>query len=386
MAGMAEPGRLRLVATCALGLEELLAGELRALGVAAIEAQRGAVKFAGSWRDVWRANWRLRTANRVLVVLGDWPAADGDALAAGARRLVVADRSWDGLAGERLFAPDRTLAIRATSSGSQMRDVRWLTLKTKDGLVDGQRDRFGRRSSIAKRDPDLALRVWLHRDHASLLLDTSGLSLDHRGYRRQSTEAPVREQIAAACVLASGWDGRGPVVDPMCGSGTLLAEAGWWALGWPPGNLRRFAFHRLPNFDREAWDDIRREPVPRPNPDVTLHGVDRDGEALHAARVNLAAARLADRTSLERGDAFSWTPPAGPGLVLVNPAWGERLDSDPAEWRRLGDLLKQRYAGWRAVVLAGDPDRGKHIGLKPSRRLPVQNGPIDARILVFELY
>jgi putative N6-adenine-specific DNA methylase len=233
----------------------------------------------------------------------------------------------------------------------------------------------------------VALRVWLHRDRASLLLDTSGESLDHRGYRRVTSAAPVREQLAAACVLASGWDGSGPVVDPMCGSGTLLAEAAAWALGLAPGRCRPgFGFERLPGFDPAKWLQVRREQIPAAGPGVRLHGVDRSPTAIAAARENLEAAGLGDRAQLTTGDADSFDPPRGPGLVVVNPAHGERLAEEQDQWPRLGDLLKHRYTGWRAVVLAGGPSRGRHIGLKPRSRIPVKNGPLDARILVFELY
>ena len=174
----------------------------------------------------------------------------------------------------------------------------------------------------------------------------------------------------------------------MCGSGTLLAEAAWLALGRAPGCLRTgWAFERLPNFDREAFAAIRAEPLPAPGPDVRLYGADTDREAIAAARLNLAQAGLGERARLAPADAFELEPPEGPGLLLVNPPYGERLEEEPAQWRRLGDLLKQRYAGWRAVVLAGGPSRGKQIGLRPRPpRIPVRNGPLDARILTFDLY
>jgi 23S rRNA G2445 N2-methylase RlmL len=375
-----EAPRLPLVATCALGLEEFVEGELRALGMAGIERRRAAVAFAGPWRDVWRANLWLRTANRVLVELGGWPAPDGEALYRGARRLAAGPLA-------ELLHPARSLAVRATASASVITDAQWAALKTKDGLVDGQRDRWGSRADVDRERPELALRLRLHEDRAALLLDTSGDPLDHRGYRAMSTVAPAREQLAAAMVLASGWDGRGPVVDPMCGSGTLLVEAAWLALGWPPGKLRLdWAFQRLPGFDSDAFAAVRAEPGPAPGPDVRLLGNDRDAAALAAARVSLERAGVLERATLVAGSAFDLEPPAGPGLVVVNPPHGARLDEDEGQWSRLGDLLKRRFAGWKAAVLAGGASRGKHIGLRPRRRIPVRSGALEARILVFELY
>ena len=379
---------LDLVATCALGLEEILADELRALDAAAVQTQTGAVAYAGDWPMVWRTNWRLRTANRVLVALDSWPADSGEAIEEGVKALVRdGRRAWDGLEAGELFQPHRTFAFRSTTRRSQVRDTRWVNLKAKDGLVDGQRLRYGRRGSVDRDDPDLHLRVLLQSDRATLLLDTSGEPLDRRGYRRQTTTAPVREQIAAACVLTSGWDGRGPVVDPMCGSGTLLAEAAWIALGRAPGSLRRrWAFERFPGFDAERFAAVRREPQPVPGPEVRIFGIDHSAEAIAAARHNLEAAGLTACATLTTGDGFAFEPPPGPGLLLVNPPFGERIEEDPAQWKRLGDLFKQRYKGWRAAVLAAGPSRGKHIGLRPSRRLPLRHGPLDARILVFEIY
>lgn len=371
----------RWVAICARGLEEILEREARAAGLAVEASEAGGVAFRGALADGLRANWRLRTANRVLLELASWPAADDDALYRGAREL---------LAGELavLLEPGRSFSIAATSGRSLVRDTRWIALKVKDGLVDGQRARFGARASVDRDDPDLALRVRLHADRATLLVDTSGEPLDRRGYRLETTAAPVREQLAAAAVLASGWDGRGPVVDPMCGSGTLLAEAGAIALGLAPNRLRaRWAFERLPGYDAQRFERIRAEPFPVPGPDVHLFGIDHDAQAIAAARRNLAAAGLAERAQVEAGDAFAFEPPPGPGLVAINPPYGERLGgSDDAAWRELGDLLKQRYRGWKAVVLAGGEGLGKQLGLKPVRRIPVRNGPLEARILVLDLW
>ena len=381
---------LRLIATCALGLEWILERELRENGFAGVSRERSAVSFTGGWIDVYRANWRLRSANRVLVELGAWDAPDDDALAAGATALVLGSRRWDGLSAGELFEPQRSFAIRATSSHSQVRDKRWVAVRVKDGIVDAQRRRYRKRATVDRDDPDLQLRVWLFRDRASLLLDTSGDSLDRRGYRVAAGPAPVREQVAAACVLAAEWDGKGPVVDPMCGGGTLLAEAGAYALGLAPGRLReRWGFERLPGFEVGVWRSVRNEPLPAPaaaGGAVQLLGIDADAEAVRAARANLRRAGLEDFARVDAGDAFAFEPPPGPGLLLINPPFGERLDPAEGQWPRIGDLMKQRYAGYKAVILAGDPAKGKHIGLKPRQRTPIRLGPLDAKILAFDVY
>jgi 23S rRNA G2445 N2-methylase RlmL len=394
------PPALRWVATCARGLEEILRDELRASGFAPPEdpdpgaregdgrprrAAVGGVEFRGDLAAGVRANWRLRTANRILLELASWPAPDDAALYAGARGL-LSSASPPELAG--LLDPARTFAVAATSSRSAVRDTRWIALRVKDGLVDAQRERFGRRASVARDSPDLALRLRLLDDRATLLLDSSGEPLDRRGYRVATTAAPLREQLAAAAILASGWDGRGPVVDPMCGSGTLLAEAGAISAGLAPNRLRsRWAFERLPGYAGDLLERARSEPFVAPDPGAPLLGADLDPEAVAAARLNLRAAGLEARARLVAGDGFELSPPEGPGLIAVNPPHGGRLaGAEPAAWRRLGDLLKQRYRGWRAVVVAGDPELGKQLGLRPVRRIPVWNGPLEARIVVLDLY
>jgi 23S rRNA G2445 N2-methylase RlmL len=328
----------------------------------------------------------------VVLELASWPAGDDDALYRGAFALVEESASGgEGSAASRpysdLFEPSRSFAVQATSSRSAIRDTNWIALRVKDALVDAQRRRYGARSSVDRRQPDLALRLRLLADRATLSLDLAGEPLDRRGYRMSGIGAPLREQLAAAALLAAKWDGRGPVLDPMCGSGTLLAEAGAMALGLAPNRLRvHWAFERLPGFDRALFEAVRAEPIPRPDPAVKLYGFDSDAGAIAAARANLDAAGLGAHAELSRGDAFELEPPAAAGLLVVNPPYGERMASSAAEWRRLGDLLKRRYRGWRAVVVAGDESLGRELGLRPKQRIPFWNGKIEGRFLVLELW
>lgn len=375
----------RWVATCARGLETVLEAELRALGLETGPVETGGVPFGGDERGAVRACWRLRSANRVLLRLASFPAPDDQALYR-AMRALAEGYAFSPLAPGALLHPDRSFAIAATSSRSALADTRWIALKAKDAIADGQRARHGRRADVDRERPDLALRLRLQEDRATLLLDLVGEPLDRRGYRVETTTAPVREQLAAAALLASGWNGRGPVVDPMCGSGTFLAEAGAIALGLAPNRLRRrWGFEALPGF-AGLLDEVRREAIPAPDPEARLYGNDLEPAAVAAATRNLEAAGLADRTTIRAGDAFDFTPPPGPGLVVVNPPYGERIAEPGGLWRRLGDLLKQRYAGWKAVLLAGDPALGKQLGLRPARRIPVWNGPLEARVLVVDLW
>lgn len=366
-----------LIATCAKGLEPVLAEELAQAGLEP-HAEVGAVRFQGDWPEVWGANLWLRTANRILWELGGWRASRKETLYGGLKRLVL---RWP----DELFHPRLSVAITSSSAASEMRDTRTVTLVCKDALVDAQRDRFGSRSDIDRDAPDLPLRIRLWRNRATLLLDTSGSPLDRRGYRVRNTDAPARENLAAAMLLASGWDGRGPVIDPMCGSGTLLAEAGRIVLGLRPTvRPRPYAFQNLPSFDAQEWKGLTAPQEPEGR--VELIGGDIDRHCVEAARANLSRARLSSFADIQHGDMFDFWPPDGPpGLVLLNPPYGERVHADMGLRGRLGQLLRERYRGWRAVILSGGAGAGKGWGMQPRRNLRINNGPIAARILVFEL-
>ena len=377
-----------LIATCALGLEGLLEGELRGLGVSDVRPERGAVSFRGSWRDCWRANLQLRTANRILVALASWSAPNGDALASGIQGLLEG-RKVRGAGsvlpqlGE-LLVPDRSFAIHASCSASSITDPRWASLRGKDGICDAQRGHFGRRADVDRDNPDLPLRLRLHRDRATLLLDSSGEPLDRRGYRRAPGTAPVRETLAAACVLASGWDGQGPIVDPMCGTGTLLVEAAWFAQGRSPGCLRdRWAFQALPGFDAAAFAALRGEsPSDRDAPQVELIGTDLDPVAVRAAKINLRAAGLGRSVRLDQVDGLRAPPPRQRGLLVVNPPHGHRIDGAEGMWRSLGRRLREAYGGWAVVLLGGERSPLREIGFAPEQVLEVRNGPLKGQIIV----
>lgn len=374
---------MKIVVTCGKGLEPLLAQELAALGAQEIQQDVGAVSAQGDWPLVWRANYTLRTANRVLVAIGGWAAASEVKLFQGAFRTVM---RWRG----PLFSPRATISVRASCSASRISDPQFAALKVKDAIVDAQRKLHGERSSVDRQAADLPLRLRIHRNRASLLVDTSGESLDRRGYRLDRSHAPLRETLAAACVLAAEWDGQGPVVDRMCGSGTLLAEAGAIALGLPAGRLRRgrdgmgWAFERQPDFNPRLCGEVCSAPLPVLSRDVKLYGSDQHREVLDKARANLVRAQLDEHARIRQGDAFDLPAPAGPGLLLMNPPYGDRLHEWVNQWTQLGVLLRERYAGWTAVLLARSQEQEEALGIEPVRWLNIFNGPLKARILVLK--
>lgn len=372
------------VATCARGLEPILYRELAGLRCQALEPDVGGVRFRGGIEDAVRACLRLRTANRVLLELARFPARDDAELYWGLFH-AFQEAPKTALSLATLAHPQRTLAFRATSQRSQLRDTRWVCLRAKDALVDAQRQRFGKRSSVSE-EPDLPLRIRLLQDEATLLLDLVGESLDHRHYRLRGGIAPVRETLAAALVLAAEVSQPGVVVDPMCGSGTLLAEAAAFYLGLPPLRLRqRWKFEDWPGFS-EALSKVRSERLPAPAPETRFLGWDRSPLAIQAARTNLKAAGLDHQIELEVADAFKRSKPVDEGLLLLNPPFGDRFRIHDLFWQRLGDWLKNRWSGWRVGLLAGHPELVSSLGLRPSRRMAVFHGPLDARIVILDLF
>ncbi|MED5372535.1 MAG: hypothetical protein VX899_16085 [Myxococcota bacterium] len=367
---------MHCVATCAKGLEDLLAAELTKLGLAPDKPGVGAVGFESDWPGVWKANLWLRTANRVLVELGSWSGARKERLYGGLRKLLKDDDS-------SLFHPRSTFAFRASTAASEMDNAQQVALICKDALVDHQRDRWGERADVDRDDPDLRLRVRLYRNQATLLLDTSGLSLDHRGYRVSTTPAPMRETLAAACILASGWDFKGPVVDPMCGSGTLLIEAGRMALGLrPAARPRTYAFQRLPGFQAKGFKELMEGQAPG-STKVRLYGADIEPRALDACEDNAKAARLSSYLQLQQGHVLGTRLPPRPGLLCMNPPHGMRLHEDQAMRGELGQWIRDNARGWTVVILAGGDSPGKGWGMKPELNLRVFNGNLRARILVY---
>lgn len=367
-------------ATAAKGLEEVLAGELLALGVGSVAPGTGGVHFRGSRVDGYRACLWLRTANRVLQPLGDFPCHSAEQLYEGIRNF-----PW-----EEFLTPEMTLALDASVRDSSLTHSRFASLKGKDAIVDRLRDHYGQRPNIDPTAPDLPVNLHIHKNHCTVSLDLAGAGLHRRGYRLERTVAPLRETLAAGLLLLSGWDGTTPFVDPMCGSGTLPIEAALIATRTAPGLSRSFAFQRWPGFDAHGWQGLRDEAHQLRRPAAAMiFGADRDPRALVAARDNASRQPAAGCIVWDRTDFSRVVPPPGPGTLLCNPPYGERLRDEGALetlYGAIGDTLKQRWTGWTAWILTGNLDAAKRIGLKATRRIPLWNGPLECRLLKYELY
>ncbi|HYL24378.1 MAG TPA: THUMP domain-containing protein [Burkholderiales bacterium] len=363
-------------ASCPRGLEPLLVRELAELDISAA-AVPGGVAFPGGWDACYRANLWSRVASRIL-----WRTAEFDYR--DEHDLYAAVRAIDWL---RHFRVERTLRVNVTAQHSPLKSLEFATLRIKDAVCDRFRDTLGKRPSVDRTTPDVRVHAFLEAQRATLYLDTSGEPLFKRGWRAGAGEAPLRENLAAGIVLLSGWTADEVLMDPMCGAGTLLVEAAALARGRPPGAKRNFGFERLAAFDAELWERVKREHrglerAPQ------LYGSDSDPKAIAAARRNLAGAGVERWVKLEQADVLERPAPAAAGVMVMNPPYGERMGSAEELARfypRLGDALKQRYAGWRCYIFTADLRLPKLIRLEPSRRTPLWNGALECRLYEFKI-
>lgn len=375
-----------MFATAPRGLEPLLADELAALGLREVRARRGGASFRSDLADAYRACLWSRLANRVLLPLAEFDADGDEALYAGTREIRWIDH----------LGPDNTLAVDFTGIKPALTHSRFAAQRVKDAVVDQLRESLGARPSVDTDAPDLRINVHMQRERVTVAVDLSGESLHRRGYRESGTRAPLKENLAAAMLLRADWPERaeagGGFVDPMCGSGTLAIEAAWIASDSAPGLLRtRFGFHRWRGHDEAAWKQLIDDALERQEAGFErmppIAAFDHDPTEMRLALENVRRAGLDKRVHVERRDLGRAEPPRGCaiGLVATNPPYGERLAEQHELlplYLRLGDTLKRRFGGWRAVILNGS---GCEIGLRPERSWEMFNGPIRCRLERFEI-
>jgi putative N6-adenine-specific DNA methylase len=371
------------VAVVPPGLEEAAAAELTALGCHAGPPLRRAVRFQTNLAGYYRLHLQARLPFRLLRELASFPCHSREELYAGVQR--AAD--WG-----RWLPPGTSFRVDATGSAPGLNHSHYSALQVKNALVDLQRQRWGARSSVDLDDPDLALHLHLGGGEASLSLDGSGESLHKRGYRPAMGLAPLKENLAAGLIALTGWDGRVPLADPLCGSGTLLIEAACLALGKAPGLGRAFALERWPDFDRQLWQQERDAAaalaLPPESPLAPIVGMEQDAGVLEQARHNAEAAGVAGALDLRQGDCRDFMPPPGLGVLVCNPPYGERLGHAEALeplYADLGRMVKERCSGWSLWLLSGNPELTGALKMKASRRIPISNGGIDCRWLHYEI-
>ena len=373
--------RLEHFITCSPGVEPILHAEVKALRLSNVEQQVGGVRFIGSMHDAWRANLELRTAIRVLQRLDLLAAPDADELY---KHVLAVD--W-----RKYLREDGTFFVDAQCRESELDHSQFVAQRTKDGVVDFFRKKTGKRPSVAKEDADLRIHVHIWKDRATLSVDTSGNSLHKRGWRKYQGLAPLSETLSAAMVLHSGWNRRSPVVDPFCGSGTLLIEAALLAADHAPGLFRSFGFENWPIHDLYAYGKLRevvasRIKMPRK---LQLVGCDIEHRHLAGIQANAESAGVADLVRVEQGDALEFPWKRGwNAQILSNLPYGMRV-GDLAQITQLhrdfGKSARDQCAGYRVALLVGSRQLTNALGFKTWDEIPIQNGPIPCRLLTTEL-
>lgn len=367
------------VATTLKGLEEVLADEIFELGGQDIEVLKRAVRYNGSDEILYKANLKLRTALRVLVPIYSFIAENEQDL-----YREIHEYPWENLMDNR-----NTFAIDAIVSGTTFTHSQYVALKTKDAIVDRFRNKTGERPSIDTKNPDLKINIHVNRQEISVSLDSTGISLDRRGYRTNANEAPINEALAAGIILLSGWDKKAPFLDPMAGSGTFSIEAAYIAANIPPGINRSFAFERWPDFNERlfdrVYDELKNQIV---DPECRFFCSDITTESLGIIANNASNAGVEEYIQVKEADFFESSPSTENGFIFLNPPYGERLSLDNIKdfYEKIGDTLKQRYAGFEAWIISSDHVALKVLGLRADQKIDLMNGGLDARLQQYKMF
>jgi 23S rRNA (guanine2445-N2)-methyltransferase / 23S rRNA (guanine2069-N7)-methyltransferase len=375
------PKKFQFTAKTVFGLENVLAGELKDLGAEDVVPGRRLVDFRGGKRLLYRTNLWLRTAIRILKPISVFAAENEQELYRGIREV-----DWP----EYLDAAD-SLAIDPVVHNSFCTHSLYAAQLAKDAIVDQFRERFGSRPSVDLRDPTLRINLHINENRVTVYLDSSGDSLHKRGYRTTAGEAPLNEVLAAGIIRLSAWGRRTALVDFMCGSGTLPIEAALLARNIAPGLIRkRFAYMQWKDFDQTLHDELIAEAraAQLAALDFPIVGSDLDPQAIEAAKVNARGAGVASDIDFRIAHFEAARQPAEAGMLVFNPPYDERMKLNlvAAIYRRIGDALKKNWRGWTACMLTGNLDAARHIGLLPARKFRLRNGPIDCRLLTYEIF
>jgi putative N6-adenine-specific DNA methylase len=372
---------MKFIAKTMQGLENVLAEELQQIGAQNITPVYRGVQFEGDMKTMYRANLELRTALRILAPIASYRTRKEIHLYNDIQRI-----NWD-----EYMDVDSTFAIDATVVKSDyFKHSKYVALKCKDAVVDQFREKYGRRPNVETTRPDFRIHIYINDDTCDVLLDSSGESLHRRGLNREALEAPLNEVLAAGLVLLSGWKGEKDLIDPMCGSGTILIEAAMIAKNIPPLLKRKyFAFLFWKNFDKTLWEEVLSEANARikPNLDCQIIGYDKNIQAVRTAQRNASVAGIKE-IKVDRMSFETQSPPENSSVIITNPPYDERLQIEDtfAFYATIGDVLKQQFKGSEAWIITGNLEATKHIGLRTSRRFEMNNGGIACKFLKFEMY
>ena len=370
----------QLITKTVAGLEEVLANEIRGLGAKNVKVMHRAVICEGNKEMMYRLNYNVRTGLKVLKPFKTFFAKNPDELY----------KKMQEIEGWELLRTDQTFCIDAVTSGHYFTHSQYAALKAKDAIVDQFRDVMGPRPSINTLNPDLRINLHIREDKVQVLFDSSNESLHHRGYRKQVDKAPMNEVLAAGLIQLSGWMADCNFLDCMCGSGTLPIEAAMYAMKIPAGYYRKqWGFMKWDDWDPVLWNKIKEEADSQICEfDHEIWASDRSPKAVAIAESNIVNAKLQHDIHLMKKNMEDLTPPEEGGIVIINPPYGDRLEEDDIDqvYENIGNTLKHNFQGYQCWLITDDAVALKHVGLKPSAKIPVWNGPLECRFVRFDIF
>ena len=371
--------QFELIAKTFMGLEPVLAKELTQMGANDIQIGRRMVSFRGNKETMYRANFQLHTAIKILKPIAHFKATCADDV-----YTEIGKIDWT-----EYLSDDRTFAVDSVVFSEEFRHSKFVSYKVKDAIVDQLREKTGKRPNISVSNPDLRLHIHIAETDATLCLDSSGESLHRRGYRQESVEAPLNEVLAAGIIMMTGWQGETDFIDPMCGSGTFLIEAALIARNMAPGVFRKeYAFEKWPDFDAELFDEIYNDDSQEREFTHHIYGYDVDMKAVNTARQNVRAAGLTNDITIEQQDFKDFMQPKEKSIIVTNPPYGERISTPNLldTYRMIGERLKHQFTGGEAWVLSYREECFEQIGLKPSIKIPLFNGSLECELRKYQMF
>lgn len=368
-----------LIAKTFMGLEPVLAQELTELGANNVQIGRRMVSFTGNKETMYRANFQLRTAIRILKPIAHFKAQSAEDMYDEVKKI-----DWS-----KYIEAGKTFSVDSVVYSEEFRNSRFVTYKVKDAIVDQFRDRTGERPNISVTNPDIRLNIHIAEDNATLSLDSSGESLHRRGYRQEAVEAPLNEVLAAGMILMTGWRGETDFIDPMCGSGTLPIEAALIAHNMAPGLFRKeYAFEKWSDFDAALFDEIYNDESLERDFEHHIYGYDVDFKAVNKALMNVKAAGLSNDITIQQLDFKDFQQPQQPAIMVTNPPYGERISTPNLldTYRMIGERLKHTFTGNDAWILSYREECFEAIGLKPSLKTPLYNGALECEFRKYSMF
>lgn len=363
-----------------MSLENVLAEELISIGATDVVAGKRSVSFTGDKEMLYKANYHCRTAIRILVPIFEFTARNEQMLYDG-----IKSYDW-----ENLFSTENTLAVNGTVFSDYFNHSHYVALKSKDAIVDQFRDKHGVRPNVDTENPDVMINVHIHKDIVTVSLDSSGESLHLRGYKKDAKEAPMNEVLAAGILKLTGWEPGVPLIDFMCGSGTILSEAALMAANVAPGSFRKsFGFEKWGNYDEAVFREIKAEAKALENQQYKgfIGGCDYSPGAVNVALQNFKEAGL-NNIEVEISDFKKYEHKFEGGVVILNPPYGERIAVLDIQtlYKEIGDVWKQQYKGFKCWMITSSVEGIKSIGLKPFKKYDMMNGALECKLLGFDIY